>query len=210
MAVPTINRLREIVDGAIRQDPPYQSRILKAATILATRAIIAQEDGSYTVQSEDGLRGYTLSAAGVCECYDQGTVGPGNPCKHGIAVRLELALQLTGGMLPASVIRWPLQEAIAKVRTQPVRRQETRAPAPSAEGMPSGLRIPAQRPRTQAVDHLLASRLPEPQAPAPTDGCPIHGDGKLKASKWGGTFCAASGEDGYCKWTSKARKGVAA
>lgn len=49
------------------------------------------------------------------------------------------------------------------------------------------------------------ARQVKPAKPAALaqDACPDHGPDSVRPSKYGGLYCTARDEDGFCKWTSK-------
>ena len=95
---PTIIRLREIVQRACRDNPHLTSRLEKAAFLLVLRPIQLLGRGRYKVGSEDGLRDYEV-LNGHCQCSDYVRHGAGHPCKHRLAVALDL--QLCGSESPS-------------------------------------------------------------------------------------------------------------
>ena len=82
---PTIPRLRELVQKAIRENPYLTSRLEKAAFLVLLRPIMELGRDHYRVGSEDGLRYYEV-VNGHCECHDYLRHGVGHPCKHRLAL----------------------------------------------------------------------------------------------------------------------------
>lgn len=89
---PTIQRLRELVQDASRNNPRLISRLEKAAFLVLLRPVEVVENHSYRVGSEDGLRYYVVYN-GYCECSDYLRHGPGHPCKHRLALAIYLRLR---------------------------------------------------------------------------------------------------------------------
>ena len=89
---PTIKRLRELVQNASRHDPHLTSRLEKAAFLVLLRPVEFVEEHRYRVGSEDGLRYYVVHN-GHCECSDYLRHGPGHPCKHRLALAMDLRLR---------------------------------------------------------------------------------------------------------------------
>ena len=94
---PNLDQLRDLVDGARRENPHLTSRLEKAAFLLLLRPIVALGEQHFQVGSEDGLRSYEI-VNGHCQCHDHVRHGAGHPCKHRLALafhqRLECSSQI--------------------------------------------------------------------------------------------------------------------
>ncbi len=53
---PTINRLRDLVQRASRENPHLTTRLEKAAFLVLLRPLVSVGDDHYRVGAEDGLR----------------------------------------------------------------------------------------------------------------------------------------------------------
>jgi hypothetical protein len=75
-------------------------------------------------------------------------------------------------------------------------RDEKPAPSPEPEQAEYAYDEPEQ------ADSAYDEPEPEPE-PESDDYCPTHGRVKIRPSKFGGVFCTAHTQDGYCKFKSQ-------
>ena len=92
---PIISRLRVVVEQASRDHPHLTSRLETAAFLMLVRPIVSLGDHHYRIGSEDGLRNYGV-LNGHCECSDYLRHGPGQPCKHRLALASHQRLECSG------------------------------------------------------------------------------------------------------------------
>ncbi len=98
---PNLDQLRDLVDGARRENPHLTSRLEKAAFLLLLRPIVALGEQHFQVGSEDGLRSYEI-VNGHCQCHDYIRHGVGHPCKHRLALAFHQMLGCSEAPRPSS------------------------------------------------------------------------------------------------------------
>ncbi|MEE8384312.1 MAG: SWIM zinc finger family protein [Dehalococcoidia bacterium] len=90
--IATIDQLRWLIKNAAMRRPHLTGRLEKAAFLVLLRPIEHVDGDVWQVESEDGLRFYTLRN-GECDCSDYLRHGRGHLCKHRIALFLHHALE---------------------------------------------------------------------------------------------------------------------
>ena len=107
----SIQKLRELVQNACRENPHLTSGLEKAAFLVMLRNIESSGRDRFRIGSEDSLRFYHI-VNGHCDCHDYVRHGSGHPCKH------RLALSLRMNIVPELSSDFPPNSEFAEIITK--------------------------------------------------------------------------------------------